>query len=1575
MNTDLSKLDGSDSLNNSPTKPLKFPKHTHILDKECNSSSDTYTSEVESPLGNLIDKNFDLSDSLVHKTIAHPQDEEFSFATPMTSTIDLNLRTYNNSSPNKSILRKTPTSSPKKNVGFTTSNQVHHYVNPNTENSPSDLQPPINDALNHEWNELHQKPISDEESTPPAPPPHSSNTYQKLLNSNQTAKDDLDLMSLTNFKLKHSNFSNLSLNEKLDLYLSNNNDNAFHEARSNQELDQHLVKLNDAAKYKTDSNIHYLSLSLQNPSNEMENPLDSLTKDADVQLRSSGSSQSSLVSLRDSNRTLQSLRNSVSNKGTELNDGIKGFSDSIAGSIIPYTDTLNSDLSIPKKFNNASSEDERFPDSFDKSYTTTEKSIMNLLNSTSTTNLTAQIANEINAKSSMSPVKLEPVEPSIKQEGEQVYIKLEPIEVSIKDEKVPEIPTDDDHVYELHQLEAVSDYGISSLALKFIKSEVQTVRSPPLSSEPTNSTVAAPIDKISDVKNEINPDDADESSRASIRFHMDSDWRLEDSHDGDREDNDGDYSNNDVTIASQRLSEKKYDFEKLKSESMLTLNLSPSSSLEFDVASKTLPTKSLAPGKVDEAVKPTKEYQEIETSKTENDDSNVLANSSNIAPPEEITLPIVEINNYSSFEELTRNITEGNLSYEESLSAEHDAEGKPANFISIWRLQEKHKKHTNQKLNEYLRVLDTDDKPLKETKMEKFKIPAKILNTKFKEVNVMSRRVVSPGHEDLNISGFLPELSEDSGFENHFKFLKIGNSTINYSNVAGNRRSFTALSTKNVLTNMDNNPNILEPPLPSSLPTLRPGVRTSNIPHHQFNFKVAPQERKITPPPSTLPKNNSKSVKSKFKVPSFEIRRSSSILSPRNKYNDIFDDTLQRPATIKGTGMKTLPSMDRNDVKRILSAKRTITQEEYSKVKLVGTTSKKNSVVNIPQNRYDDLQQHASICDTSMDLTSSPQQPDLLPHVTSELMRAPEALLSKDQHFKSYDMFGSKELFLFEGSSRAGSVVHTKDANYVLPDPDPEFVNTPVQENIFKTPPRYDIDVNDGSESIDDETKMKYQFLNNYSPSKNYGVVNNSPSKNYGVVAPKPEKCSKEEISPRKAPIKIGSPVNLVKNGSTVTGVSVPSSPRKHKKQTSSFTGGELLHNKLRDNQGSTVENHEHVPSTVSVPSNFTKETLSSEVELMNEEQYQQEPEATKEPEVTTEPLISQEDSTPTERGRLFLRVVGLKNLQLPNLNDHKSEFSITLDNGVHCIKTPNYRMDSSNILVGKEFELTVGDSLEFILTLKAAYEKPKGGYREVTEQRVVKSKNRLSRMFGSREIVTTTKVVPTEANDAWKDKFAQDGSFARCYVDLDQYESGVTGTARCFDLTCFNEWETYMNGGVEKKRKPYKIGQLEVKMMFIPRRQEQEVLPTSIKAAYESVGELQQEVRFTHEGYMYQEGGDCEVWKKRFFKLHGTSLIAHSEYTHKTRAKINLSKIVDVIYVDKENLNNSSINYRNFSDVLLMEHSFKVKFANGELIDFGAPNKEEKLLWISIFEKIIYRNRFRRQPWVKLMLEQNIEG
>ena len=310
---------------------------------------------------------------------------------------------------------------------------------------------------------------------------------------------------------------------------------------------------------------------------------------------------------------------------------------------------------------------------------------------------------------------------------------------------------------------------------------------------------------------------------------------------------------------------------------------------------------------------------------------------------------------------------------------------------------------------------------------------------KFKEVNVMSRRVVSPGFEDLHVSGFLPELSEDSGFGSQLRLFKSGYNTSGMSNYShlgdANGQNNTPLNTRNVLSNLDNNPNVVEPP------KARNNFNKNTLSHE---FKIQRSLRPELSANQTLkPKNIQKSQtnQSKFRVPSFEIRRTNSTLSPRNQYDEIFEDVVKQPPTIKSHGMKTLPSMDRDDVKRILATKRVISQDEYSKVKLVGN-SKKNSIVNEPDDKYDDLQQHASICNVSTE--SSPVlDKEVLPHLANELLRVPSALLSKDQLFNEFDFVPKPSDNLFNNNSqspsRTTSVIHNKEAapaasleNYVV---------------------------------------------------------------------------------------------------------------------------------------------------------------------------------------------------------------------------------------------------------------------------------------------------------------------------------------------------------------------------------------------------------------------------------------------------------------------------------------------------------------------------------------------------------------
>lgn len=1672
------------SIFNSPTKPLNFPRTNSKPLLDPNSSSDTYTSDQEetklpkqqqqeqhqpqeeqqeqqqeNPQSSF-DRNFDIDNSIdLQQTINQDNTpttestttfgniiDEFLFQTPMTSTVDLlnndentndNQRpTYINTSPSKSIMKKTPTASPKKVAFTSTIPEVHHYPDNRLESDEQPV-PILLPTIQHLWKapEFNYSDDDTNGSVPPTPPPHTSKpTFAELLNRNSTQESTAssDEPTLTHLNLEQDNYSNLSLDEKVNLYLDNDSNNNH---KNVSDLDTHLQELQEASKNKTQESIHQLSFSLQTPKTEIENPLNSLAS-PDVQLRSSGSSQSSLQSLRDNNRTLESVPGSPtkSNRGLSLNDGIKGLSDDVVESLLPRDESeemLNMrTISVHRR--TLSSDDQL--DSFDRSYNKTEESILNLLNSGSQSQLSLNKLeagnDELQEKQLSSEEEQEredepqgginqmedadvPPPPPPQQQEEPVKLKLEPgLELKTKRLVSNEVTEPVRLKKEPGTYEPEEEREQQRVSDPNIKQEYSTPcllkrEIPPHVSEITGLT---PQEEINQYKAEHNipiSKEVDESmvsensaSRMSIQFNVENEWRLEDSNDGDREDNDemsrmensqvlGDVSNSSTDTA---------DYRDASSELILQKTLAPPRT----------PTRGSTPGTPtprrdtsEETVKPTPQQQVDATEQAEEDNSQIIANSSNIAPPEEITLPLVEQNDYSSFNEITKNMNTYS-SFEESLSAENDVDTKPVSFISIWHKQEKQKKSQMHKIPTQQIIADCQELKQKEDERrmstDHVRIPSNLQTRKFKEVNVMSRRVVSPDMYDLQVSEFLPELSEDSGFNN-----------LNFANyTSSRRRSFTPLSTKNVLSNIDNDPNVIEPPEPKSYSEIKRARRLSsnqlaenqhsyvhNEPHHPQQYAPA--------------SDYSTKRTSRFRVPTFEIKRTSSALSPRDMYNDIFDDfgrstaAMKGPPTIKADGMRTLPSMDKDDVKRILSAKKGITQEEYINAKLIDQEQPRKSVVTNSDTRYDDLQQTASIHNATFESSPSRQisnnvgtnDNEILPYLTDELKKSPMALLSANQIFNEHDAY----------PSRTSSVLFRPSANSsVLPEPDFELINSPekctskstLPETLQTSPLRLGSDTtHDGLNLSEKGSEQHLPTLDDLSPSTIKNDIKDEVSTNDPPIEEpatpiqemSPQKSVLSPKSPRKSPIKIGSPMKLVKKNGSITGMEPI---LKTHRATKSFEGNEIMNNKLRDGPTSPLfekENDQHIPSTVTVPSEYTDavsnpedlQDVKSEEPKKNHHSYHHHHhhhDHHHKNQVGSElPVVDDEspDIGFEERGKLFFRVLGFKNINLPDIGIHNGKFSLTLDNGVHSVTTPSYNLDGHKVPIGKEFELTVTDTLEFILTMKMSYEKPKGKLVEVTERKVVKSKHRLSRLFGSKDIITTTKFVPTEVKDTWANKFAQDGSFARCYIDLQQFEDKITGKALQFDLNCFNEWETRVSNPNDhgiNRLKPYTIGQLEVKMLFVPRSDPKEVLPTSIRTAYESIDELNQEFNTTHEGYLHQEGGDCPIFKRRFFKLQGTSLLAHSEMSHKTRAKINLSKVVDIIYVDKENINRSK--YRNFSDVLLVEHSFKIKFANGELIDFCAPNKKEMKQWIDILELIVYRNRFRRQPWVKLMIQEN---
>lgn len=278
------------------------------------------------------------------------------------------------------------------------------------------------------------------------------------------------------------------------------------------------------------------------------------------------------------------------------------------------------------------------------------------------------------------------------------------------------------------------------------------------------------------------------------------------------------------------------------------------------------------------------------------------------------------------------------------------------------------------------------------------------------------------------------------------------------------------------------------------------------------------------------------------------------------------------------------------------------------------------------------------------------------------------------------------------------------------------------------------------------------------------------------------------------------------------------------------------------------------------------------------------------------------------ERGRLFVKVVGVKDLQLPfpqrkhtralgqiytdKLKEEKTHFALTLDNGLHCVTTSWLEL-AQNAPIGQEFELVVLNELEFQLTLQMKLEEPpKPVLRPESPTKAPvspKKQNAFGRFFGSPKKrkdsdvrqpeppVVKRPVTPPSAYELVQGIVNKDGSFGRAYVSLTEFEKQAYGRPTTVDIKCFNEWameEVSVGSSRSKKgvvqlqrRPPYEIGKLELQLLYVPKPKgaKDEDMPKSMNGAIRAMREAEERLKQQaeikeFEGYLSQQGGDCPV-------------------------------------------------------------------------------------------------------------------
>jgi hypothetical protein len=237
---------------------------------------------------------------------------------------------------------------------------------------------------------------------------------------------------------------------------------------------------------------------------------------------------------------------------------------------------------------------------------------------------------------------------------------------------------------------------------------------------------------------------------------------------------------------------------------------------------------------------------------------------------------------------------------------------------------------------------------------------------------------------------------------------------------------------------------------------------------------------------------------------------------------------------------------------------------------------------------------------------------------------------------------------------------------------------------------------------------------------------------------------------------------------------------------------------------------------------------------------------------------------------------------------------------------------------------------------------------------------------------------------DLWDHIVSSTGSFARCYIVESQYESEIFGRSRTYSIPLYNEWGQEKVESRDsrdrkthtwKRQEPYRIGCLEITLMYIPRVSRYDRLPSSMQACHDELAAAKKCQEMHMEGFLSQEGGDCAYWRRRWFRLDGHVLRGFHEDTLKERCVFDLSHVTDIVELGNPKSRASKSSHVHSGLVggyVLVEGAFRVTFADNTFVNFYAENDAEKAKWVSILSVAMQHVPGKNITWTDLVFQQH---
>ncbi|KAG8985932.1 Bud site selection protein bud4 [Tulasnella sp. JGI-2019a] len=328
--------------------------------------------------------------------------------------------------------------------------------------------------------------------------------------------------------------------------------------------------------------------------------------------------------------------------------------------------------------------------------------------------------------------------------------------------------------------------------------------------------------------------------------------------------------------------------------------------------------------------------------------------------------------------------------------------------------------------------------------------------------------------------------------------------------------------------------------------------------------------------------------------------------------------------------------------------------------------------------------------------------------------------------------------------------------------------------------------------------------------------------------------------------------------------------------------------------------------------------------------------------------------------------------------------FNLTLNNGIHCVATPDARLEEES-RIDQEFELIEHGQLEFTLKItirkdphilaqmQAIAPRPPRPSPAALPPLPVQKSGGLFGLFNASSRKKTHKRAATQPEaiiEPEEPRFIPEnlGKYLKADGTLGQAFISFKDVAKRCDTRLFETSYPIMGqsaddrgsrgaGSVRTGSGSRQVGEIVLQLFRLPPLPgvKPEQLPQSLEECHRGLRHIAWHKVMYHEGTLTQNGGDCFTWRRRHVKIIGANLVAFNDVTNKPTTTIELKKAIAVVD-DQDPIGDLSSPGRHLDDddYVYVERSFRLLFPDNVRIAFFTDSDEEKAQWLDILRALI---------------------